>query len=157
MIFRRKAARDEAQSAPEADVAVELDSSRPRGPWDRSETTVDQGDASYVDLGGLLVKGSPGLELRLQVDEAQSTVSAVLLAGPRSGLELRAFAAPRHEGIWDDVRRDIAAEAVKRTPDGPLTPEIRDLFMNRRTMSILAIDIAWFFVIIFDMVIKPFS
>ncbi|MEO6350556.1 MAG: hypothetical protein ABIP53_07885 [Candidatus Limnocylindrales bacterium] len=49
------------------------------------------------------------------------------------------------------------AEAVKRTPDGPLTPEIRDLFMNRRTMSVLAIDVAWFFVIIFDMVIKPFS
>lgn len=41
--------------------------------------------------------------------------------------------------------------------DGPLTPEIRDLFMNRRTLSVLAIDIAWFFVIIFDMVIKPFS
>ena len=49
------------------------------------------------------------------------------------------------------------AEAVKRTPDGPLTPEIHDLFMNRRTLSVLAIDIAWFFVIIFDMVIKPFS
>lgn len=49
------------------------------------------------------------------------------------------------------------AEAVKRTPDGPLTPEIKDLFMNRTTLSVLAIDIAWFFVIIFDMVIKPFS
>jgi hypothetical protein len=49
------------------------------------------------------------------------------------------------------------AEAVKRTPDGPLTPEIQALFMNRRTLSVLAIDVAWFFVIIFDMVIKPFS
>ena len=29
--------------------------------------------------------------------------------------------------------------------------------MNRRTLSVLAIDIAWFFVIIFDKVIKPFS
>lgn len=29
--------------------------------------------------------------------------------------------------------------------------------MNRTTLSVLAIDIAWFFVIIFDMVIKPFS
>ncbi|HET6744631.1 MAG TPA: hypothetical protein VFH90_02145 [Candidatus Limnocylindria bacterium] len=49
------------------------------------------------------------------------------------------------------------AEAVKRTPDGPLTAEIRDLFMNRRTLSVLAIDIAWVPVMIFDMVIKPFS
>ena len=37
-----------------------------------------------------------------------------MLAGPESGLELRAFAAPRHDGIWDDVRKDIAAEAAKR-------------------------------------------
>ena len=49
------------------------------------------------------------------------------------------------------------AEAVKRTPDGPLTPEIRDLFMNRTTVSVLVIDIAWVPVMIFDMVIKPFS
>ena len=28
--------------------------------------------------------------------------------------------------------------------------------MNRTTLSVLVIDIAWFFVIIFDMVIKPF-
>jgi hypothetical protein len=48
-------------------------------------------------------------------------------------------------------------EAVNRTPDGPLTPEIQDLFMNRKTLSVLVIDIAWFFAIIFDMVIKPFS
>jgi hypothetical protein len=49
------------------------------------------------------------------------------------------------------------ADAVKRTADGPLTPEIRDLFMNRRTVSVLVIDIAWVPVMIFDMVIKPFS
>ena len=29
--------------------------------------------------------------------------------------------------------------------------------MNRKTLSVLVIDIAWFFAIIFDMVIKPFS
>ena len=37
----------------------------------------------------------------------------VMLAGPESGLELKAFAAPRREGIWDEVRTDIAAEAAK--------------------------------------------
>jgi hypothetical protein len=49
------------------------------------------------------------------------------------------------------------ADAVKRTPDGQITPEIRDLFMNRRTVSVLAVDIAWIPVMIFDMVVKPFS
>ena len=37
-----------------------------------------------------------------------------MLAGSESGLELRAFAAPRWDSIWDDVRKDIAAEASKR-------------------------------------------
>ena len=49
------------------------------------------------------------------------------------------------------------ADAVKRTPDGPLSPEIRDLFMNRTTVWVLVIDIVWIPAMIFDMVIKPFS
>jgi hypothetical protein len=49
------------------------------------------------------------------------------------------------------------AEIVQRTPDGPITPELRDLFMNRTTMTVLAIDTVWLFVIVFDMVVKPFS
>jgi hypothetical protein len=69
-----------------------------------------------------------------------------------------AFAIAVLTGVTDNRTWPLRlAEAVKRTPDGPLTPEIRDLFMNRRTLSVLAIDSAWFFVIIFDMVIKPFS
>jgi hypothetical protein len=104
----------EGDEAAQVDEMDELERARPHGPWDRSETTADQDDPSYVDLGGLLVRGRPGLELRLQVNEASQTVEAVMLAGPESGLELRAFAAPRWENIWDDVRRDIAAEAAKR-------------------------------------------
>jgi hypothetical protein len=119
VIFRRKA-KDEADQ-PSADVEFddpapefdELEVERPHGPWDRSETTADEDGDGYLDLGGLIVKGAPGLELRLQVDEQAQTVSAVMLAGPESGLELRAFAAPRHEGIWAEVREDIAAEAAK--------------------------------------------
>ncbi len=127
MIFRRrKAERHESadgvgqdqdaatQSSEEADELDELRSTRPRGPWDRSETTADEDDPAYVDLGGLLVRGRPGLELRLQVNDATQLVEAVMLAGPESGLELRAFAAPRWDPIWDDVRKDIAVEASKR-------------------------------------------
>lgn len=111
MIFRRRP-RTGAEE-PEPPPAVEPPAGRPRGPWDRSETTADEDDDTYLDLGGLVVRGSPGVEVRLQVDEASSTVAAVMLAGPDSGLELRAFAAPRNGGIWDDVRADIAAEAAR--------------------------------------------
>ena len=132
MIFRRrKAGRDEPAEldvsegdlegqdaalveSEDADELAELDRARPHGPWDRSETTADEQDDSYVDLGGLVVRGHPGLELRLQVNEATESVEAVMLAGAESGLELRAFAAPRSTTIWDDVRHDIAAEAAKR-------------------------------------------
>lgn len=138
MIFRRRSKRDSDQpddvyddenaydedeayddeaDDDEEDEFDELDRivvPRPNGPWDRSETTADSGDAAYVDLGGLVVHGVDGLELRLQVENQQGSVASVMLAGADSGLELRAFAAPRSAGIWDDVRADISAEATKR-------------------------------------------
>jgi hypothetical protein len=49
------------------------------------------------------------------------------------------------------------ADAVSRTPDGPVTPEIRELFTNRITMAVLVIDIVWVPALVFDMVVKPFS
>ncbi|MDQ3485569.1 MAG: DUF3710 domain-containing protein [Actinomycetota bacterium] len=114
MIFRRRSKPTDRQDGSEDVEAAEEHSGRSRGPWDRSETRADEGDSNYVDLGGLVVRGREGLELRLQVDEQTQTVASVLLAGPQSGLELRAFAAPRHDGLWDDVRADIVAEATKR-------------------------------------------
>jgi hypothetical protein len=117
VIFRRKSADRSAEPdddrAGEDSELDELEVERPRGPWDREETTVDQEDDSYIDLGGLVVKGVEGLELRLQVEDQEGTIAAVMLAGPDSGLELRAFAAPRSGGIWDGVRADIAAEAAR--------------------------------------------
>jgi hypothetical protein len=117
VIFRRRRRSDDADEALEAverDDIDELESERPRGPWDRSETDADTTDPDYIDLGGLVVRGRPTLEVRLQVDEATAAVGGVLLAMPESGLELRAFAAPRSSGIWDDVRADIAAEAGRQ-------------------------------------------
>jgi hypothetical protein len=118
VIFRRKAKDEEPTTEPqdidEVDELDELETERPRGPWDRSETSADEGGNGYIDLGGLVVKGAPDLELRLQIDEQGQVVTSVMLAGPESGLELRAFAAPRSAGIWNDVLADIAAEATKR-------------------------------------------
>jgi hypothetical protein len=133
VIFRRRRRGDdpEPDDGPDTgDDLDELEGERPRGPWDRGETTVDETDETYIDLGGLIVRGRPGVELRLQVEEPSAAVAGVLLAGPESGLELRAFAAPRSSGIWDDVRADIAAEAAKRggtatERDGEFGTELR--------------------------------
>ena len=103
---------------------------RAQGPWDSSEVDLEETDETRVDLGGLLVKGRPGLELRLQVDEKTQQVAAVLLVGEEGALELRPFAAPRGGGIWDDIRKQIAAETARRggtatEAEGPYGTELR--------------------------------
>lgn len=106
---------------------------RPQGPWDVADVDLDQpaeGDAGRVDLGGLVVTGASGLEMRLQVDERTQNVSAVLLVGEDGAVELRAFAAPRTESIWDDVRREIGGEATRRggtatEQEGEFGPELK--------------------------------
>jgi hypothetical protein len=115
LIFRRrKAEPDEAPASGTGEGAAQAADPRREGPWDRSETDADADDKAYVDLGGLIVKATPGLELRLQVDESSGLVAAVLFTGMESGLELRAFAAPRTRGVWEEVKHDIAAEAARR-------------------------------------------
>lgn len=102
---------------------------RAEGPWDSAEVDLDEQDSARVDLGGLLVKGRPGLELRLQVDEASQQVAAVLLVGSEGAVELRPFAAPRNADIWSDIRKQIAAETARRggtatEAEGPFGPEL---------------------------------
>ena len=105
---------DSAQVSAQDEQATKVAEARTAGPWDSSEVTVDEDDPSKVDLGGLIVTGKPGLELRLQVDEASQQIAAVLLTGEEGAVEIRPFAAPRNTDIWDDIRRQIAAETARR-------------------------------------------
>ncbi|MFI6447390.1 DUF3710 domain-containing protein [Kitasatospora sp. NPDC050543] len=77
---------------------------RPDGPWDHSE--LEQPEEGRVDLGGLLVPGVEGMELRVEV-AGDSIVAATLVLG-NSAIQLQAFAAPKSEGIWGEVREEIA-------------------------------------------------
>ena len=113
MIFRRKgkddAVDETVDTAPDPDEAA-ADS----GPFDSAEVDTAELEADdRIDLGGLVITGLPGMELRLQVDEQTNEVQAVLMVLEESALELRAFSAPKTSGIWSDVRREIAAEATR--------------------------------------------
>jgi hypothetical protein len=77
---------------------------RPDGPWDISE--LETPGEGRVDLGGLLVPGVEGMELRVEV-AGESIVAATLVLG-NSAIQLQAFAAPKSEGIWGEVREEIA-------------------------------------------------
>ena len=119
MIFRR---RDKAELTEPDDFAEPEPTDQPAataaphasGPYDAADVDLDADADDRVDLGALVVPVRPDFELRLQVDEPSGQVASVLLVTADSGLELRPFAAPRSAGIWDEVRREIAAEAARR-------------------------------------------
>src|SRR5919106_3772998 len=77
---------------------------RSTGPFDVSEISSRDG---YVDLGALLIAPREGLQLRLEVEEATQRVVAVTMDLNGSSLQLQAFAAPRSEGLWDEIREQI--------------------------------------------------
>lgn len=139
MIFRRKGAGadpsgDEASLDLEtvADRAAESAGDRRShvGPWDSTERPPVADDPDVIDLGAVLIRGRPGLELRLQTDQSTGAVVAVMLVSQDGAAELRGFAASRSRGIWSDVRRDIAGEAARHggtatESEGEYGPELR--------------------------------
>lgn len=115
MVFGRgrKAKKDqaieqgEAQEAAAGGSAKDLADGPDRtstGPFDVSEIESTDG---YVDLGALLIAPREGLQLRLEVEEATQRVVAVTMDLDGSSLQLQAFAAPRSEGLWDEIREQI--------------------------------------------------
>ncbi len=76
------------------------------GPFDRS--VVDD-DSEYLNLGSIWLKGQQGLELRLEVNEQEQQITGVTAVLGESAVQLQAFAAPRTEGVWVDIRNEIAA------------------------------------------------
>lgn len=124
---------EQAQEAQRADATSVIDREElaeaveaPQGPLDIED--VDP-DASYVDLGSLLVQPPDGLDLRLQVDEQTGQVMTVLLTAENGVLEMRAFASARGGDLWTDARREIAADTARRggtatEQDGPFGPEL---------------------------------
>ena len=103
-------------------------------------------DQPRIDLGSIIVTPVPGSELRLQVNETQDIVSAMLVlpvtapvqngAQPEvvgsSALELSAYAAPRSGGLWAELRDEISAAATEaggsaELAAGPFGVELRRL------------------------------
>ena len=112
---------------------------------DDSDGGSDEGQPR-IDLGSIVITPAPGSELRLQVDEAQNIVSAMLVlpvTGPAtngaaaevlgsSALELSAYAAPRSGGLWAELRDEIADAATADGGEvslaaGPFGVELRRL------------------------------
>lgn len=76
------------------------------GPFDR--TTVDD-DTDYLNLGSIWLRGQQGMELRLEINEQEQQITGVTAVIGESAVQLQAFAAPRTEGVWVDIRDEIAS------------------------------------------------
>ncbi|TXR51782.1 DUF3710 domain-containing protein [Quadrisphaera setariae] len=112
-----------ASTAPAAPAGL---SPRPQGPFDVTE--VDD-ELPRVDLGALRLPGVPGMELRLEVEDGTRRVVAATVALSGSTAQLQAFAAPRTQGIWGEVRSEIAASlassgGVSQEVPGPYGTEL---------------------------------
>jgi hypothetical protein len=97
-------------------------SDRTNGPWDVSERPDAEG---YVDLGAIRLRGRDGMELRLELDESTGAVSSATVHLGQSAVQLQAFAAPRSEGIWGEIRAEIVAGIQRQ---GGQADEVPGLF-----------------------------
>lgn len=102
---------------------------RADGPWDASEKSPGD-DAAYVDLGALVVRARDEFAIRLPAETVSGDVASAVLVAEDAALELRAFAATRSGGLWDEVRDDLILEVTRlggesEQVSGPFGPELR--------------------------------
>jgi hypothetical protein len=74
------------------------------GPYDIAQAP----PASRVDLGSLRLPPAAGVQFRFPADRDGVAYAVVLVQG-MSAMQLSAYAAPRSEPIWEQVRHDILA------------------------------------------------
>lgn len=131
MAFGRKKSKDDE---PEVKAVAEETTALPPEPVVVTTGPYDLADVSdelpRLDLGGIRVPVPDGTEIRVDVSPEGNVVSAVAVNG-NSQLQINAFAAPRREGIWDDVRTEIAQSLQNEQgggaeeAEGPFGKELR--------------------------------
>jgi hypothetical protein len=134
---------DEAEgvdaSGPEEDVRAGSRSAfdRSGGPFDESEAELADQDVPRLDLGSLLIPGLPGIGVQVEADPSTQEVRAVTGVGDGAAVQLQAFAAPRSEGLWDEIRAEMLAEladtagAQVSEGEGSFGPEVRGMLPAR--------------------------
>ena len=111
-LFSRRRDDDASESSTNSDdVAPRASAETGTGPWDAADAPDRPGSVGRIDLGPLRIPAVDGMQIRLEnPGGAGQEISAAVLVLAGSTLELRAFAAPRTTGIWDELREDIVAE-----------------------------------------------
>lgn len=120
------------EAATDQAAAADGRSDRSEGPFDESEADLADQSIPRLDLGSLLVPGLPGVGVQVEADPHTQEVRAVTaVLGTDAAVQVQAFAAPRSEGIWDEIRAEMLAElsaaagAQVVEQEGAFGPELR--------------------------------
>lgn len=109
------------------------------GPWDFEADNVPQ--MERVDFGAIQVPIGEGIEIQVNVEaveqDAQGNpvggrIVAITIVHGESGLQVQPFAAPKKNGIWDEVRKETAeeikqAEGEIQDAEGPFGTELHGM------------------------------
>ena len=119
-LFRRGTRTAEEGSTPQGStpdetvvgqVAASTGGERAHGPWDVADV---DGIDRRIDLGALWLPPHPGMQLRMEIDKVAKRVTSAALVLDGSTLQVQAFAAPRTEGIWDEIRAELGDSVTKQ-------------------------------------------
>ena len=104
---------------------------RSAGPFDESEADLADQELPRLDLGSLRIPGLPGVQVQVEVDQNSQEVRAVTAIAGDGAVQLQALAAPRSEGLWEELRAEMLAEltsaqgATVSGDTGAFGPELR--------------------------------
>ncbi|MGB7979252.1 MAG: DUF3710 domain-containing protein [Candidatus Nanopelagicales bacterium] len=110
---------------------------RSRGPYDDSESDRAEHDVVRLDLGALLIPGLAGVSIQVEADPSTQQVRAITGVLDDAAVQLQVFAAPRSEGLWDEIRAGMLTEimgtekAQVLEASGAFGPEIRAVLPAR--------------------------
>ncbi|PZU49498.1 MAG: DUF3710 domain-containing protein [Arsenicicoccus sp.] len=97
------------------------------GPYDITEWRELDG---RIDLGAMRIPSVKGMQMRLDIEQKSGRVIGTTLGFGASQAQIQVFAAPRTEGIWDELRAEIARGLVDsggaaETVEGRMGKELR--------------------------------
>lgn len=119
-LFGRKKAPDtatpveevEASDAPAGQPGVDREWERRHdGPFDITER---EPESAAMDFGPLKIPTARSMELRLEVERGTSKVVGVTLGAAGSLIQIQVFAAPRSQGLWQEIRSEITQGVRER-------------------------------------------
>jgi hypothetical protein len=125
---QKRTERSKIDATPPWETRIREESNPTSGPYDDRDLPADD-EVVRIDLGALRIPVSDRYDIRVDLNEAQQVIGATL-AMPEGTMQVGVFAAPRNEGIWDEVRAEIADSLREQRrqnltePDGPFGTEL---------------------------------